>query len=356
MKSASVVRMATVCLLAFAGPLSAQTPEPDEPLSSQSPQPGAPLARTSQRGPVTVTVGLSPSQPVIGDELSLKIEVLAEEAVELLMPEFGEALDRFRVIDFSQSESVDPDGRTRAVQTYTLASPMSGKHRVSPLLVEFVDRRQGKTPAPEGEDAYEILTERLDFEVASVLPTDAVAKLPSPPGRLEPLDRAVSGVWGLVVGILVLLLAAVFFGLRILQRRRAFALQRTAWEIADARLLALLAEGRPEDLAAVQAFYVELSDLVRTYLENRFELRSPELTTEEFFEVARTSPDLTPELQALLRDFLEQADLVKFARHQPGTAEMDAALESVRNVLEATRDVEEREEPVSLLGPEPAHG
>ena len=54
-----------------------------------------PLEATSETGPVRATVRLSPPAPAIGDPLSVALEVRAEPDVELLMPEFGDALDRF---------------------------------------------------------------------------------------------------------------------------------------------------------------------------------------------------------------------------------------------------------------------
>jgi len=38
----------------------------------------------------------------------------------------------------------------------------------------------------------------------------------------------------------------------------------------------------PQDAAAVESFFVAISAIVRRYLEDRFDLRAPELTTEEF--------------------------------------------------------------------------
>ncbi len=61
---------------------------------------GAVIERVEQRGPVTATVRLEPDQPLIGDPVQLTIEVIAEENVEVLMPEFGEALDRYTILDF----------------------------------------------------------------------------------------------------------------------------------------------------------------------------------------------------------------------------------------------------------------
>ena len=74
-----------------------------------------PLEATSESGPVRATVRLSPPAPAIGDSLSLSLEVRAEQNVELLMPEFGDALDRFSIIDFTRSETADDQGGTTAM-------------------------------------------------------------------------------------------------------------------------------------------------------------------------------------------------------------------------------------------------
>ena len=59
-------------------------------------------------------------------------------------------------------------------------------------MIEFVDRRPGADAAPQGLDAYGLLTERLAFEVESVLPEDAEVDLPPPgPSALFAVGRAV---------------------------------------------------------------------------------------------------------------------------------------------------------------------
>ena len=89
----------------------------------------------------------------------------------------------------------------------------------------------------------------------------------------------------------------------------------------------------------MDAFYVQLSLIVRRYLENRFSLRSPELTTEEFLNEMGRSPDLARSHQQLLRDFLVQADLVKFAGHRPEAEVVAESIAAAERFLEDTRDV-----------------
>jgi hypothetical protein len=285
---------------------------------------------------VEVFVRLTPDAPLIGDLLDLEIEARAEEGVELLMPEFGEALDRFPILDFSSRDDVDPEGRTRAIQHYLLEPPSSGEHSIPPLLVEFVDRRPGAENAPEGADAYELLTDRIEFAVASVLPSGATPELRPPLPALARRGPPLLPLWGWL-GAAVLLLGAAALGLWAWLGTSARGVQRSAYEIARTELDELLSGLRPGP-AELDAFYVELSGIVRRYLEGRFELRSPELTTEEFFLVASESPDLSQELHGLLNEFLTRADLVKFAGHRPGSAEVEGSLAAAGRVLEETRE------------------
>jgi HAMP domain-containing protein len=295
-----------------------------------------PLEATSETGPVLAIVRLSPPAATIGDLLILELEVRAEPDVELLMPEFGESLDRFSIIDFTRSEAADDKGGTISRQRYTLAPSRSGPQLIPPLLVEFVDRRVGRDPAPEGEDAYELLTAALAFEVAAALPEGASLELREPLGRLGP--REMPGryrtLW--VLAALLAIAAATIFGIRAWAIWRSRSLRRSAYEVAKADLDALLMAPRPGE-REMDAFFVQLSGIVRRYLENRFGLRSPELTTEEFVEALANSPDLVRLHQRLLREFLNRADLVKFAHLVPDRADVERSLESARSFLEATR-------------------
>jgi hypothetical protein len=158
------------------------------------------LERTTERGPVTATVRLTPPQPRIGDALTLTLEVKADEGVELLMPEFGRSLERFPIVDFMPRESIADDGRTIASQKYTLRTLFSGDAVIPPLLVEFVDHREGNAATPEGEDAYELLTERMTFEIAGVVPTDASSELRPPLSELPLLRTPARTTTALVSG------------------------------------------------------------------------------------------------------------------------------------------------------------
>ncbi|MCC9600465.1 hypothetical protein LOC67_07820 [Stieleria sp. JC731] len=284
-----------------------------------------------------VKVTLEPKSPVIGDTIKLTIEVEAEKDVEVLMPDFGSALHRFAILDFAPRKTIGDQGRTFETQTYRLESPSSGPQVVPPILIEYIDRREGKQPSPEGLDAYEILTERVKFEVQSVLPSDTTAELKPPMGRLEPQVASGengSALWWIAGAFIAMVLgvaAIVFWAKSKKQERR-----RSAFEIAIARLEELLLSPR-ETEPQVDQFYVQLTAIIRQYIEDRFEMRAPELTTEEFLASISNSPDISSAHQGLLRDFLRHADLVKFAGAKPSTSETARSIEIAKRFLEETK-------------------
>lgn len=85
-----------------------------------------------------------------------------------------------------------------------------------------------------------------------------------------------------------------------------------------------------------ERFCVVVSDAVRWYLEERFQLRAPERTTEEFLGELREAGRLSDLQQSLLGDFLTRCDLVKFARHEPSEPELRALHDAAVRLVEET--------------------
>jgi Domain of unknown function (DUF4381) len=106
----------------------------------------------------------------------------------------------------------------------------------------------------------------------------------------------------------------------------------SAYEIAVRELQRLREENPP-----VEQFYMRLSDIVRHYLEGRFRLRAPERTTEEFLYEVSQNGALTQTHKDLLGAFLQESDLVKFARHRPESADMNRAYNAAGKFVEETR-------------------
>ena len=87
-------------------------------------------------------------------------------------------------------------------------------------------------------------------------------------------------------------------------------------------------------------FCTLVSNTIRTYLEERFDFRAPERTTEEFLRELQTTNLLTAEQKEKLGQFLASCDLVKFAKYEPRENELRELHGSALRLVEETEPVE----------------
>ena len=167
-----------------------------------------------------------------------------------------------------------------------------------------------------------------------------------------PIEITDPWVWlGWTLGAIALLIAAVLLWRWWQKRRRQIALVppvpahvRARQQLDEA--LALIGQPKP--------FVVAVSGTARTYLEERFDFRAPDRTTEEFLRELTSTALLDREQKNSLGAFLESCDLVKFARYEPRETELrelhGAAVKLVEETGPAAEGDSERNNPSPQAG------
>lgn len=120
-----------------------------------------------------------------------------------------------------------------------------------------------------------------------------------------------------------------------------WALKRRARKQAEFReSAAARARGRLAEAWAwveqPERFCTRLSEVVRVYLEERFGLKAPDQTTEEFLASLPQSTVLESGLKPLLEEFLTQCDWVKFAQGDPGRTECERLHQMASRLIDET--------------------
>ncbi|MBI3416201.1 MAG: hypothetical protein HY043_12970 [Verrucomicrobia bacterium] len=173
---------------------------------------------------------------------------------------------------------------------------------------------------------------------ALILPSSPTSTAPATNGLHDikaPVEIPNGWAWlGWTLGALTVA-AIAYWAWRYWQKRRAQGLppekiipphDRARLRLREAE--ALLDQPKP--------FCISVSDTIRVYLEERFELHAPERTTEEFLYELQSSHELTPPQKETLGEFLGVCDLVKFARHEPVVAELQAMLQVANRLVNET--------------------
>jgi HAMP domain-containing protein len=86
--------------------------------------------------------------------------------------------------------------------------------------------------------------------------------------------------------------------------------------------------------ATAREFGIAASEVIRNYIEKRFEVVATQRTTEEFLQtLLHSSNDTLARHRALLEEFLQQCDLVKFAGTSLAVTDMEALFQSARGFV-----------------------
>lgn len=211
--------------------------------------------------------------------------------------------------DAPVSETID-EGTTRTTRTYTFDA-FGPIREVIPALNVTVDGEDYPLPA--------FVLDRPDLSDSKA--TELAAPLDIVPPRTI-LRRTAPPAWQIglcTVALLALVAGGAWWYLR--RRGGAATPALPAWDAARQRLRELKHRKLPE-AGKYGTYYVDLSAILRYYIEDRFHLHAPEQTTPEFLAAASASGLLTADQQSALSDFLRQSDRVKFARYRPSVDEM----------------------------------
>ena len=287
-----------------------------------------------ERGPARVTLDVNKKQINIAERINLTIRMEIDEDYEVELPSFGDKLEQFGIVDYHTSQPELMDNNRKVIKrTYVLEPFLSGEYKIAPMKITFFKKGEGK------DEKHYVETPDISIKVTSLLPEDLkklklneiVPPLPYPQSYR---------IWIYVgAGLLVIaVLAGGFF----YYRKRSYAtevagVRLKAHEIAYMELKALVDENLI-DKGDIKQFYLRLSAIVRRYIENRFGLRAPEQTTEEFLNGLEKADYFPAEYKPLLKNFLKHCDLVKFARFEPGTEDIQNSFDSCKAFIQGTEE------------------
>ena len=285
---------------------------------------------------VDVKVTLSPPIVPFHKQASFTVVVEAPAGVDVKLPDMRDHFGKLAVygIPDHRSEPIG-EGRVRTTETYVLDPVHIRDHVIAPVEVTWGDGKVIAVPSPTFRVrglTPEELEEAKRFE-------GAVA---GGPGAAGPGYSAL-WYWLLGIAIAVAAAAAAIFYFRGRRTVPAGLTAKDAWVIAKERLAAL-AERKLPQLGRYGAYHVDLSSILRYYIEGRFQVHAPERTTPEFLTEISGKGYFSPEQEVFLARFLRLCDRVKFAQFRPDLEAMTLSFEEVERFVEETIPRSEPEE------------
>ena len=274
----------------------------------------------------------------IGDRILYTLIVTTDPEVKLEPLALGSNLGAFEVKDY---KIYDPektkDGRTINKNEYLITTFTTGEYVIPPITVNYTDPQREKK---------QIKSEPLFILVKSVGASESDKE--DIRGLKPPIDVR-GGYWAylLILPILAVLAAGGFLYYR--QRAKGLALpeipeelKKPTWEVALLELDRL----RDPDLLKkkeVKRYFSILSDIIRKYIQRRFEISALDRTTAEIRrEIKRIRLDQS--IRESITGLLFFCDLVKFAKYVPSTGEVEESLNRAYSIVNLTKQEEVKQE------------
>lgn len=281
--------------------------------------------------PLAIESSIDTSLATIGDRIHLRLSMQYPAGTQFLLPEFGETLGRWDLLDQRLSEPQKIPGGFRQELALEITVFDTGRIVVPEIELRVVD-------AEDSTRAMVFTTDEYVVDVISVLP----------PGTTEPKDiKPPFGLpriipWSYI--LFALLIVGILIAWWILYRRwkrqqPPKPLDEHYLEpphVAAFRELEALKAGRYKTGADMRQFYFRLSEIVREYLERRYFIRALEMTTREILETFGEL-ELVDGVAKEFKQLFEGLDLVKFANILPATDKMLHYWDLAYNCIDKTK-------------------
>lgn len=300
-----------------------------------------PVTRTAEEGAVRLRVTASKNRVTVAEPLQLTVEVHAPDKIDVRMPEFGPKIDQYNVRGVDEQPMETRGDRRVYHRRYDLDVYTSGVHAIPAVTIHYGDAPI-PTDANDDSDLAKLSTGPIDIEVTSLLEGEFDPAKFHDVKSVASLPRDRTWVWiywsaGAFLAALLLLAAIRSVRDRMKQARKVPIPLPHEWALAQ---LKSLSEQDWIRRGEIKTYYYRLSEIVRTYIELRFRLMAPERTTEEFLAELRSSNRLSNAHKALLGEFLEACDRVKYALHRPDEREIEGVFNTAREFVRQTRPVQ----------------
>ena len=270
-----------------------------------------------------VTTVLDPQKISVGDQARLFIEVHHSPSEGLL--QWPAIPDSAGQLEFVKDRIDTIKGPTDI--TYKQRILITGFDSGSFNVPSFIFTVNAPNPYQLHSDSFQLLVQTLPVDTTKDFkPIKNIIFVRSTPDYL---------FW--IIGGIVFL-AIVGIAIYFLTRKKLIAPEIVRPETLTERYIRRLTELDNQQLwqkNKVKEYYIELTDVVRHYIEERFHTPALELTTDEIIAKARFVPDLSP-FADQLSNVLYTADMAKFARANPSAIEHTQAMVAARSFVQNT--------------------
>ncbi|HMQ60539.1 MAG TPA: VWA domain-containing protein [Flavilitoribacter sp.] len=282
-------------------------------------------------GQATITAALDSSRILIGDQVRLHFDISLDKNAKLFDIGFSviDSVKGLEVLDSTNLLQTPSQNDQLFSKDFRLTSFDSGYYRIPPVIVQYL--YNGDTSRVQSNElALQVRTIPVESDTTGVMPIKPI--LTEPVKFRDFLPYLIIGIAGLLIGLTVFLI--IYNSRR--QKMKLPPPLPPPHEIALGKLHNL-EKAQLWQKGELKNYYSQLTYIIREYVEGRFKVPAPELTTEETLAQLQKQALSNDRMDAVSR-LLQSADLVKFAKAEPGVSLHTEFLKDAVDFVQATKE------------------
>ncbi len=299
------------------------------------------LVNITLAGEISVRTSIEPSEILIGEQASLKIELTQDKDDKVSWPQFSDTIaTNVSIIEKLATDTISlPDNRISITSEYIVSSYDSGFYYIPEFVFETTSQKVTSNPVGLTVNTVQVNEQTDDIH--------AEKEIMSAPFSWIELAQ-----WsGIGLAIILIIAIIVLLLMRFVFKKKVTIIPEEPEVILPAHVVALekLEQIKTEKIwqqGQIKQFYTQLTDVIREYLSRAYSINAMEMTTDEIVALVKKNKDLD-EIRIVLKEMLELSDLVKFAKFIPLENENEKAVLDAFMIVEKTTkepEVEEKQE------------
>ena len=298
---------------------------------------GALFMLTAAAQPPSVTASLSADTIWIGDQINLDLVIDKDIATEIGIPQpkDGKLTEKIEAIGNTTLDTLSQKNRRVQLRArYTLTSFEPGNYTLSGLPI-VVTNNLKKQDTIISQEMLRLVVKTFDIDTTKQQIFDIKEPLKTPLLFSEIKELVIWGAIGAAI-----LAVIIFFVMRWLRNReiKKYGKPLDPPHVIAITSLIALNHRKLHQQGKVKEYYSAVSDILRYYIEGRYNIIAPEMTTPQIIQALRTT--LTAKESATMEDILSLSDLVKFAKWIPETEQNEDVYHQAYNFVEQTKLIE----------------
>ena len=289
---------------------------------------------------ISATASVDSTTYLVGDYIHYKVKVEYDKNIKLLTPLIQDSLRNVDIIKTFNPVYTEKGGKKSAVFDFTLSKYDSANITIPPINIYY---RVGKdTLNNSGVDTSDatlkfVQANPVQFKVCLVkVNLQKDIKDVKEPQKI-PLDWKIILLW-ILIGLIVLA-ALYYFYRRYKQKKVGQPIVKKVIKLPS-HVIALnslraLDEKKLWQNGKIKEYHSEITEIIRRYFSERFGLHALELTTSETMQLLRSTKE-TEIIRDITENFLNNADMVKFAKFSPMSSVNEEMMKQANEIVERT--------------------